>query len=533
MQFVSWNCRGLGSTLKEEAIRDLVRVTRPKVLLIQETKMEEDALLRASNSFWKKGPGRAVSARGASGGLATFRYSAKLDLIEEEGTIHWLFTKLIHKDSGHLVSLFNMYVPVSLGEKKECWDSLNLFLNQHNLENLVVAGDLNVTLALAEKKGGSIVRDPAREWVEDLMMDWELEDIIPDRGKFTWSNKRIGPGHIAARLDCFLIQSTFLTLGIMATSNILPHYTSDHKPISLSLSSGEKLGPIPFRFIPIWVNQEGFFDLVANSWKQPVYGSPFYVWEGKLRRLKADLKAWAKGLSSPTAERIRIQKALERHQLALEDSLVTSDLINREAKLQRMYHKACKEEEIYWRVKSRTLWLQAGDKNTSFFHKQAQARKNYNSISEIQMQDQVIKDFSGIKEAAHSCFKNLYSAPDLDPVNPNIYPLLEIPSMINDDDNMMLNRPVSIREIKKALFKMDPDKAPGPDGFTARFYFACWDIIKKDLYRMVKKAQNCTKLGGSTNSSFLALIPKEKGAKNLADSDLSPSVIRDIKSSLK
>ena len=105
--------------------------------------------------------------------------------------------------------------------------------------------------------------------------------------------------------------------------------------------------------------------------------------------------------------------------------------------------------------------------------------------------------------------------------------------MINDDDNMMLNSPVSIWEIKKALFKMDPDKAPGPDGFTARFYIACWDIIKKDLYKMVKKAQNCTKLGGSTNSSFLALIPKEKGAKNLADSDLSPSVIRDIKSSLK
>ena len=68
MQYVSWNCRGLGSSLKEEAIRDLVRVMMPEVILIQETKLEEDALLRASNSFWKKGSGRAVSARGASGG---------------------------------------------------------------------------------------------------------------------------------------------------------------------------------------------------------------------------------------------------------------------------------------------------------------------------------------------------------------------------------------------------------------------------------------------------------------------------------
>ena len=78
-----------------------------------------------------------------------------------------------------------MYVPVSFVEKKDCWDSLKSFLNRHKPENLVVAGDLNVTLTLAEKKGGSIVRDPAREWVEYLMLDWDLEDIIPDKGKFT------------------------------------------------------------------------------------------------------------------------------------------------------------------------------------------------------------------------------------------------------------------------------------------------------------------------------------------------------------
>ena len=153
MQYVSWNCRGLGNTLKEEAIRDLVRVTRPEVLLIQETKLEGEALLRASNSFWKKGLGRVVSARGASGGLATFWDSAKLDLVEEERTTHWLFTKLLHKDFDHLLCIFNMYVPVSFVEKKECWDSLKKFLNRHKPENLVVAGDLNVTLALAGKKG--------------------------------------------------------------------------------------------------------------------------------------------------------------------------------------------------------------------------------------------------------------------------------------------------------------------------------------------------------------------------------------------
>jgi hypothetical protein len=53
------------------------------------------------------------------------------------------------------------------------------------LGNIVLAGDLNVTLSLGEKKGGSIVRDPIREWVKDIIMEWDLDDIKPSCGKFT------------------------------------------------------------------------------------------------------------------------------------------------------------------------------------------------------------------------------------------------------------------------------------------------------------------------------------------------------------
>ena len=172
--------------------------------------------------------------------------------------------KLLHHKSRHQVSLFNIYALVLLWEKKDCWESLNSFLSTNPHENLVLAGDMNVTLALSEKKGGSPVRDPAREWVEDIMLDWDLEDIKPSKGKFTWTNKRVGPGHIAARLDRFLVHS-FLTLGLFTTSEILQACTSDHKPISLILSPRENLGPIPFRFSPLWVSMDGFYELVSKS----------------------------------------------------------------------------------------------------------------------------------------------------------------------------------------------------------------------------------------------------------------------------
>jgi hypothetical protein len=61
---------------------------------------------------------------------------------------------------------------------------------------------------------------------------------------------------------------------------------------------------------------------------------------------------------------------------------------------------------------------------------------------------------------------------------------------------------------------MNPDKAPGIDGFTSRLFQNRWDIIKLDLTKLIRKSQNCNKIGGGTNSYVLALIPKEKGAVN-------------------
>lgn len=123
MKYISWNYRGLGRKLKEEALKDIVRVYLPQILLIQETKLEDLLLLQASKFFWHKGQGRAVKSRGISGGIASFWDSSKYDLIHKEGCPHWLLTKLLHKESGHQVSMFNLYAPVLHSQKKTCWDS--------------------------------------------------------------------------------------------------------------------------------------------------------------------------------------------------------------------------------------------------------------------------------------------------------------------------------------------------------------------------------------------------------------------------
>eukprot|EP00253_Pinus_taeda_P027485 PITA_27485 len=82
--------------------------------------------------------------------------------------------------------------------------------------------------------------------------------------------------------------------------------------------------------------------------------------------------------------------------------------------------------------------------------------------------------------------------------------------------NQALERKITQKEVKEALYAMDPDKAPGPDGFTPRFVQTYWQIVEKEFFKMIQKSQDCQKIGGCTNSAFLALIPKEKGANSFS-----------------
>ena len=48
-----------------------------------------------------------------------------------------------------------------------------------------------------------------------------------------------------------------------------------------------------------------------------------------------------------------------------------------------------------------------------------------------------------------------------------------------------LEVPFSEEEVWNTIKILPSDKAPGPDGFTGRFYKACWPIIKEDIMSAV------------------------------------------------
>jgi hypothetical protein len=81
-----------------------------------------------------------------------------------------------------------------------------------------------------------------------------------------------------------------------------------------------------------------------------------------------------------------------------------------------------------------------------------------------------------------------------------------------------LEAPFTEEEVWKTIKFLPADKAPGPDGFTGKFYLVCWPIIKPEIMAAIsavwsRKFNNFEVL----NSAYITLLPKKDNATSIRD----------------
>lgn len=166
------------------------------------------------------------------------------------------------------------------------------------------------------------------------------------------------------------------------------------------------------------------------------------------------------------------------------------------------------------------MWLSAGDKNSGCFHAVAKGRRAWNRLSvledaegkaffeEDQIANQISKYFDTI-------FTSDRSTGDMALTGSVVASAIK-PSISDGENNRLCLIP-DLKEIKYALFLIHPDKAPGPDVFSASFFHSNWDTIGATLVSEEQAFFRSGLMPETTNTTFIRLIPKSTSAKIVAD----------------
>lgn len=182
---------------------------------------------------------------------------------------------------------------------------------------------------------------------------------------------------------------------------------------------------------------------VFREWNISVFGNLAQRWKALLARLEG------------------VQKAIERRG--------NPCLYNLENKLSEEYSITLRQGELYWLQKARSKWLSLGDRNTSYFHASTVIRRKRNSVGALQGEDgQWMFDQMSLRAISVQHYISLFKEEE-GPMGR--YPIAEHFAVMPEEFAKHSMLEVQADDVKKAIFKMGPYKAPGPNGFQPCFFF--------------------------------------------------------------
>lgn len=161
-------------------------------------------------------------------------------------------------------------------------------------------------------------------------------------------------------------------------------------------------------------------------------------------------------------------------------------------------------------------WIKCGDENSKVFYQALKARRRHNRIHAIHdMNGNWLTKNDQVEEAFVNFYKNLFNGVEQQKrVMDNI---VKKGKLITEAHSNLLLVEFTKEDVKRVMFSIPNDKAPGIDGFNSCFFKHCWEVIGEDISEAVLDFFKTGKLLKVINVTTLTLIPKVKVPENVSE----------------
>ncbi|KAH7676675.1 RNA-directed DNA polymerase protein [Dioscorea alata] len=460
-------------------IPDLLRdpTIRPFSVFHENPKLEYIACLQESKlqdihiSIWRSIGGARLNAfeflpaQGTAGGIIiAWDTSQTVGSLIHKGTFS-ITVKFSNTDNNSSWACTTVYGPILRQLKIDFWQEIRTIRNLH-------------PDPLDKNKGDINPRDLATP--QNLLGELNLIDPPLQGRRFTWSNGQANPCWV--RLDRFLFSHNWSLLYPRNLQVALPRFGSDHSPICLEFGNHHSQ-PRLFRFEKSWYTNEQLENLIQSWWSETnPEGYRAFILSKKLANLKVQLRIWAKEtFRASNLHKTNLLIELNSLDSLQENRPLSHDESIRFAQTRSDLFSLLNQEEIYWKQRSRITWLKEGDSNTKFFHLMANGRRNKTFIPRILCNDHWVEGNHDIGKAFSEHFQRQFSTPI---THRFLFDWQNLFIFKDRHDLSSLELPFNPEEIKQAVFDLNADKAPGPDGFPIFFFQKHWDLIQGNILKL-------------------------------------------------
>ncbi|XP_059067732.1 uncharacterized protein LOC131858499 [Cryptomeria japonica] len=292
MKFPTWNVRGYNAPDNRRLIKRGFDQAKPKVICIQETKLDREAVACISG-VRQRWSGHFVDSDGASGGLGILWNPLVVQVEVVSSSKHWQVVKVISKTMDFSCFLFNIYGSTLVVDKCRLWEDISKHLEEVRPHLAIIAGDFNATLSFLEKRGGARRLNRSQLDFQSFVNGNALFEVAAKGGNFTWMNRHRGFSNIAEKIDRFFLAGDWNLAPLVFEAEVLAISGSDHFPVSLVVQKDEVPIRCPFKVEKMWFREPSFRDRVVGWWKEAPVEEGFLAFQffKKLSFVKQKLKS--------------------------------------------------------------------------------------------------------------------------------------------------------------------------------------------------------------------------------------------------